>query len=64
MVPVSPNSLSMDVSTVMIAITLRNFLMSAVLPVGNVTCDAAAKTYAMKVTLHRHVNLYSGFTSL
>ena len=52
--PVLPSSLSMDVPITTTVITLRNFLMSAVLPVANVTCSVAVKVCAMKV---RHASL-------
>ena len=51
--PVSQSSLSMDVLETLIVTTLKNFLMSAVLPVGNAKCDAAARTYAIKVTIRK-----------
>ena len=56
--PVLPSSLSMDVPITTTVTTLRNFLMSVVLPVGNVKYIAAVKICAMKVTTFKHVNFW------
>ena len=60
--PVLPSSLSMDVPITTTVTTLRNFLMNAVHPVGNVTCNAALIIYAIKVICKR-VNIWPYFTS-
>lgn len=49
--PVFRSALSMDVPIITIVTALRNFSMSAALPVGNVKFDAVAKIYAMKVAI-------------
>ena len=59
--PVSQSSLSMDVPITTIATTLKNFLMSALIPVGNALYNAAVKIYAMKVTIYKRVKFWPDF---
>ena len=49
--PVLQSALSMAVPIIMIVVTLQTFSMNALLPLENVKCDAAAKIFAIKVTL-------------